>query len=70
MKVEAIQHADVKGKIQNYIKITKGDSTVLINVGQKTYQSVKDLEKIDDQIANFKEANNLEEINKPKANRR
>lgn len=45
VKVEAIAHADVKGKLQYYIKFTHQDGTapVLINVGQKTYESVREL---------------------------
>lgn len=46
MTVQAIQHADVKGKIQHYIKISNGENNVLINVGQKTYDSVKAIEKV------------------------
>lgn len=46
--VQAIQHADVKGKILNYIRIKNGQYEVLINVGEKTYNAVKQIEKVID----------------------
>lgn len=43
--IEALQHTDVRGKILKYIRLKNGEHEVLINVGDKTYQSVKELEK-------------------------
>ncbi|UIB81448.1 hypothetical protein [Flyfo microvirus Tbat2_116] len=40
---KAVSHADVKGKIQQYIKITNGVSAVFINVGKNTYDAVCEL---------------------------
>lgn len=43
-QVEAIQHKDVKGKTLYYIRIKNGTSEVLINVGEKTYKGVVELD--------------------------
>lgn len=50
--VEAIQHKDVKGKTLHYILIKNQDKSVLINVGEKTYNSVKQLDTIQPQQIN------------------
>lgn len=42
--VTAIKHKDVRGKELNYLKLTNGKIELLVNVGEKTYQGVKDME--------------------------
>lgn len=45
-EVKAIEHEDVRGKKLLYIKISNGINDLLINVGQKTYDTINDLDKI------------------------
>lgn len=40
---EAIEHTDVRGNVLKYLKITVGTKEVLINIGQKTFDSLKAL---------------------------
>ena len=43
--VNAVMHTDVRGKTQYYLKVTaNGKPDYIINVGEKTYQTVKDME--------------------------
>lgn len=44
MQVETIEFKDVRGKELLYLKITSNQKEVLINVGKKTFDSVKELE--------------------------
>lgn len=44
--VTAITHKDVKGKELLYLKIQNGEHNVLVNVGKKTYDSVKALDAV------------------------
>lgn len=41
----AFEHANVMGKKLQYLRITNGEKEVIINVGNKTYEGVKELEK-------------------------
>ena len=44
MKIEVLEHTDVRGKILLYLKLTnKQGSDVLINVGAKTFNGVSEL---------------------------
>jgi hypothetical protein len=44
MKVEAIEHTDIRGKKQLYLKITEtGKEPVVINIGLKTFEAVRKL---------------------------
>lgn len=47
-QVNAIAHTDVRGKIQYYLKITKGAHEVLINIGEKTYKNVQALDAVEE----------------------
>lgn len=48
MKVETIRHADVKGRVILYLKLTNKTGTELhINVGEKTVKTVENLLKED-----------------------
>ena len=44
MTIEVLEHTDVRGKILHYMKVknNKGND-VLINIGEKTYNTVKAL---------------------------
>lgn len=42
---QAIEHIDVRGKKLYYLKLSNGPAELLVNVGKKTYDSVKAMEK-------------------------
>ena len=44
MQLQVLEHTNVRGKILQYLKISNNTGNdVLINVGEKTYKSVKEL---------------------------
>ena len=53
-ETKVIEFTDVKGKKQLYLKLTKGEKSVFINIGEKTYNSVKDLETAENEKPNTK----------------
>ena len=42
--VTAVEHIDVRGKTQYYLKVKKGQREYVINVGEKTFKTVKEME--------------------------
>lgn len=44
LTVKAIQHRDVKGKLLYYLEITDGETLFHINVGEKTFTTVYEME--------------------------
>lgn len=42
-EVQAIKHKDVRGKEQLYLKIGNDENNVVINIGEKTYEAVNNL---------------------------
>ena len=42
--VTAVEHIDVRGKKQYYLKVQRGQREYIINVGNKTFSTVKEME--------------------------
>lgn len=42
--VESIKHHDVRGKELLYLKITKGKNELVINIGEKTFREIENLD--------------------------
>lgn len=45
-EVKAIRHKNVLGKELLYIVISKGNKEVMMNVGEKSFKGVEEMEKI------------------------
>lgn len=43
---KAIKHLDVYEKEQYWLRISNGEHNVMVNVGKKTYDNVKELENV------------------------
>ena len=56
-QVEAIKWTDVRGKEMFYLKIKKNEKEVLINIGEKTYNNVKELENEPEQTNKMGQGN-------------
>ena len=57
MKVTALQHTDVRGKQLNYLRLTTETQELLLNVGEKTYNTVlemtvKEMQATDEELLN------------------
>lgn len=46
IEVSTVKHSDVKGNVQMYLVLTIGDRNQYINIGQKTFDGVNELIKI------------------------
>lgn len=55
--VVALAHKDVKGKELYYLKVVSGSQELIINVGQKTYETVKAMESQTELPLNPKDGN-------------
>lgn len=42
--VEAIEHKDVRGNKLLYMKITKGKNELVINIGEKSFKALRELD--------------------------
>lgn len=51
---EAIEHIDVKGNKQYYLRLDNGTHNYWVNVGLKTYETVKALQQGEETPATFK----------------
>lgn len=66
--VKAVKYKDVRDKEQLYVVITKGEKKAIINVGQKTYDSVVALDiaegEVQTQVLDLPDNNKTEELPK------
>lgn len=54
-QVKAIKHADVRGKELLYLVIGMPDNQLVVNVGERTYKAVKEMEEARDKIPTDKQ---------------
>lgn len=67
MTIEVLEHTDVRGKILQYLKLTnKQGSDVLINVGAKTFNGVRELMAEEDMSKENKTNNENKEVKEKK----
>lgn len=64
--VKAVKHADIRGKELMYLVATNGTTEVVVNVGEKTYNAVKELEanQHEKRFQSTQTATTPEELNK------
>ena len=67
MTIQVLEHADVRGKILQYLKLTNSKgSDVLINVGEKTFKGVRELMAEEELAKDNKISNENKEVKNEK----
>lgn len=59
--VKVTEHTDIKGKKQKYLLIGEPPEQVIINIGDKTFNAITELEKLQYPITNTHNTDKLNE---------